>query len=361
MKVKDSVHFHSSSKMGEVRKSVLRRALKNYTHNFTGQDYKDQEFVNKRQISTSGTKYSKHIEHQPCLSPRIKLMNKLGGHSGWVRDVAVDVENEWFATASSDHTIKIWSLVEPSLKLTLTGHVLGVGSIALSPQLPYLFSGGDDQQVLCWDLEHNKIVRKYHGHRSGVYAVGLHPDVPYLLASGSRDSSIRLWDVRTRHPIRIFNHDGPVNKVVFQSDEPQLISASQDRTLRFWDIRNGSCMKTLAHHQNSIRALVCHPVEYTCVSAGRDGIKQWLLPKGDLLGDFGTHFKDDGLLSLECSIDGKLYAGYESGLRIYDYADGSILRTVATDSPVLAQSFDRSGNVLVTGHMDNTVGLWDIT
>lgn len=346
--------------MGKIRKSVLSRALKSYTHNFTGNNSEGEDCVDIHHDETSSVNSPNQTEESSVQSPKITLIHKLGGHSGWIRDVAVDVENEWFATASSDHTIKIWSLTEPSLKLTLTSHVLGVRSIAISSQLPYLFSGGDDQQVLCWDLEHNKIVRRYHGHRSGVYTVGLHPEIPYLLASGSRDSSIRLWDVRTRLPIRIFNHDGPVNKIVFQSDEPQLISASQDRTLRFWDILNGTCAKTLTHHQHSVRALVCHPVEYTCVSAGRDGIKQWVFPDGNLLGEYGTAFNDDGLQSLECSIDNKLYAGYDSGLRIYDYANGSTLKTVATDSPVLAQSLDRSGNLLITGHMDNTVGLWSI-
>ena len=41
----------------------------------------------------------------------------------WVRSVAVEPGNEWFATGSADRTIKIWDLASGQLKLTLTGHI----------------------------------------------------------------------------------------------------------------------------------------------------------------------------------------------------------------------------------------------
>ena len=32
----------------------------------------------------------------------------LSGHLGWIRTIAFDPSNEWFATGSADRTIKIW-------------------------------------------------------------------------------------------------------------------------------------------------------------------------------------------------------------------------------------------------------------
>lgn len=52
-----------------------------------------------------------------------KLMRVISGHQGWVRAIAVDVTNRWFATGSRDRTIKFWDLVEGTLMLTLTGHI----------------------------------------------------------------------------------------------------------------------------------------------------------------------------------------------------------------------------------------------
>jgi pleiotropic regulator 1 len=76
-----------------------------------------------------------------------KLMRVISAHSGWVRAIAVDHSNEWFATGSADRTIKIFDLASGSLKLTLTGHVSALRGLAISKLTPYMFSIGEDKQV----------------------------------------------------------------------------------------------------------------------------------------------------------------------------------------------------------------------
>ena len=53
----------------------------------------------------------------------------ISGHLGWVRSVAVDPSNEWFATGSGDRTIKV-SIVSKSeyliSSLSLSLSALGV-------------------------------------------------------------------------------------------------------------------------------------------------------------------------------------------------------------------------------------------
>ena len=51
-----------------------------------------------------------------------KLMRVVSGHLGAVRAVAVDSQNAFFATGSSDRTIKVWDVATGHLKITLTGH-----------------------------------------------------------------------------------------------------------------------------------------------------------------------------------------------------------------------------------------------
>ena len=91
----------------------------------------------------------------------------ISGHLGWVRAVAIDPSNQWFATGSAD--IKIWDLASGQLKLTLTGHISTVRGLVVSDRHPYLFSVSEDKEVKCWDLEVNKVVRHYHGHLRCVY------------------------------------------------------------------------------------------------------------------------------------------------------------------------------------------------
>merc|ERR1719431_1987445 len=60
---------------------------------------------------------------KPAWHAPWKLFRVISGHMGWVRSVAVEPGNEWFATGAADRTIKIWDLASGKLKLTLTGHV----------------------------------------------------------------------------------------------------------------------------------------------------------------------------------------------------------------------------------------------
>lgn len=94
---------------------------------------------------------------KPKWHPPWKLYRVIAGHLGWVRCVAVEPGNEWFATGAADRVIKIWDLATGQLKVSLTGHVSSVRGLAVSDRHPYLFSCGEDRQVKCWDLEYNKV------------------------------------------------------------------------------------------------------------------------------------------------------------------------------------------------------------
>lgn len=74
-----------------------------------------------------------------------KLYRVIAGHLGWVRCVAVEPGNEWFATGSADRVIKIWDLASGQLKVSLTGHVSAVRGLAVSSRHTYLFSCGEDR------------------------------------------------------------------------------------------------------------------------------------------------------------------------------------------------------------------------
>lgn len=224
----------------------------------------DSYFTNGNQSTT----YSNQLQLQPKKSPSIpkpkwhapwKLMRVISGHLGWVRCVAVEPGNEWFATGAADRVIKIWDLASGKLKLSLTGHVSTVRGLVVSPKHPYLFSCGEDRQVKCWDLEYNKVIRHYHGHLSAVYSMALHPTIDVLVTAG-RDSTARIWDMRTKANIHtLCGHTNTVASVVSQATDPQIITGSHDSTVRLWDLAAGKSMCTLTNHKKSVRSVVLHP------------------------------------------------------------------------------------------------------
>lgn len=123
-----------------------------------------------------------------------------------------------------------------------------------------------------------QVIRNYHGHLSGVYCLALHPTLD-LIMTGGRDSTCRVWDMRTKLQVHALSgHTNTVASVLTQPTDPQVITGSHDTTIRLWDLRKGTTSATLTYHKKSVRALVAHPSEHTFASAGADNIKKFRLP-----------------------------------------------------------------------------------
>jgi len=297
-----------------------------------------------------------------------KLKRVVAGHTGWVRSLSFDPSNEFFATGSTDSTIKFWDLASGVLKLTFTGHVSSVRCVEISKRHPYLFSSSEDKSVRCWDLNTNKCIRNFHGHLSGVYTLSIHPELN-IMASGGRDAVVRLWDIRSRQQIHVFEgHSDTVNSVVMQKDEPQLMSASSDSTIRLWDIVTGKTFNVLTNHKKGIRALRPHPIEYTFVSGAGDNIKLWKCPEGSFVRNFDKPSEHEIINAIDISGDDVMVAGYDNGkMRFWDWESGKIFQTVESvpqpgsleaEAGIFDLKFDLSSTRLVSCECDKTIKIW---
>mmetsp|Transcript_43860 Transcript_43860/g.138850 ORF Transcript_43860/g.138850 Transcript_43860/m.138850 type:complete len:501 (+) Transcript_43860:1232-2734(+) len=295
-----------------------------------------------------------------------KLMRVISGHLGWVRCVAVDPTNQWYATGSADRTIKVWDLASGTLKLTLTGHISTIRGLAVSDRSPYLFSAGEDKMVRCWDLEYNRVIRDYHGHLSGVYSLSLHPTLD-LLCTGGRDSVVRVWDIRTKANVHtLTGHNQTVVGLATQALEPQVISGSMDSTIRLWDLVAGRASAVLTNHKKAVRSLLVHPTEYTFCSASADNLKKWKCPEGKFLHNITGH--NSIINALAINQDNVMVAGGDNGkLHLYDWKTGYNFQTPETvaqpgslesERGIYCAAFDQSGSRLITGEADKTVKIW---
>lgn len=301
-----------------------------------------------------------------------ELSAVISGHLGWVRSIAFDPSNEWFATGSSDRTIKIWDTAkccagaEGGLKLTLTGHINCVRGLAVSSRSPYLFSAGEDKMVKCWDLEYNKVIRNYHGHLSACFSLALHPTLD-ILFTGGRDSVCRVWDIRTKEQIHVLGgHQGAVSTIVSNAVDPQVITGSHDSTIKLWDLVAGKSMTTLTQHKKSVRNICVNPREFSFVSATADNIKKWQARDGKFLQNLTGH--NSVVNSLSMNEDGVLASCGDNGsLNFWDYDTGHCFQSTETvvqpgsldaEAGIFASSFDMSGSRLVTCEADKSIKIW---
>jgi pleiotropic regulator 1 len=322
--------------------------------------------VNRNLPSTSLVRRDTVRQAKPDWHPPWKLMRVISGHLGWVRALAVEPGNKWFASGAGDRTIKIWDLATGNLRLTLTGHISTVRGLAVSPRHPYLFSCGEDKMVKCWDLETNKVIRHYHGHLSGVYTLDIHPTLD-VLVTGGRDGVARVWDMRTRSNIHVLSgHKGTVADVKCQEADPQVITGSLDSTIRLWDLAAGKTMGILTHHKKGVRTLATHPTEFTFASGSTNSIKQWKCPEGAFMQNFEGH--NSIINTLSVNSDNVMFSGgddgsvcfwdWKTGYKFQDSTSTAQPGSLEAEAGIFSSTFDLTGLRLITGEADKTIKVW---
>ncbi|XP_047248399.1 coatomer subunit beta'-like [Girardinichthys multiradiatus] len=121
------------------------------------------------------------------------------GHTHYVMQIVFNPkDNNQFASASLDRTIKVWQLGSKTPNFTLEGHEKGVNCIDYynGGDKPYLISGADDQLVKIWDYQNKTCVQTLEGHVQNVTCVCFHPKLPVIL-TGSEDGTVRVWHSNT--------------------------------------------------------------------------------------------------------------------------------------------------------------------
>ncbi|KAE8749919.1 hypothetical protein FOCC_FOCC003388 [Frankliniella occidentalis] len=277
---------------------------------------------------------------KPKWHPPWKLYRVISGHLGWVRCVAVEPGNEWFATGSNDRVIKIWDLASGRLKVSLTGHISNVRGLA--------------------------VIRHYHGHLSAVYSLALHPTIDVLITAG-RDYTARVWDMRTKANVHtLVGHSNTIASVISQVAEPQVVTGSHDCTIRLWDLAAGKSRCTLTNHKKSVRSVVFHPSLYMFASASPDNIKQWMCPDGKFTQNLSGHNAIVNCLAV--NPDGVLVSGGDNGtLHCWDWRTGYNFQrlqapvqpgSMDNESGIFAMTFDQSGSRLITTEADKTIKIY---
>ncbi|RHY31705.1 hypothetical protein DYB32_003235, partial [Aphanomyces invadans] len=122
-----------------------------------------------------------------------KPIERLTGHQQPVNDLSFSPDGRYFASASFDKKVKIWSGKDGKFIATLNGHVGAVYQVCWSSDSRMIVSASKDSTIKVWELANLKNAKEtLSGHADEVYALDWSPN-GQKVASGSKDRTIKMY------------------------------------------------------------------------------------------------------------------------------------------------------------------------
>ena len=305
----------------------------------------------------------------------------LVGHTNEINRILVTPDGKNLISASSDHTVKYWNLLNdqgepgsvvlndgfvprgvvekvekvptppPPIQVkvvlqkpihNLTNHKEWVLGLTQTPDGKILVTGDDKGVIIVWDLPAAKELRRWQATQ-WIRSLGISPDGKTVAASqhtpfirfktGLEDyvPHFHLWDAesgRSKLDLSKEIKEG-MSSVAFSPDGKWLAAGhgntqtEKDQGKIFLiDPTTGKKIRELAGHPVGTNDLAFHPDGKHLFSCGRDQqIKIWALQDGKLVHEFGK-FADRGVWinAITISFDGKLLAAADGAGHVLIYS-----------------------------------------
>lgn len=149
------------------------------------------------------------------------------------------------------------------------------------------------------------------GHELAVLTVVISPDSSYA-ATGSRDKSVKLWELSTGREVRSFlGHTASVTSLDFSNDGNYLISGSNDKSARIWEVKTGNEILFVQPDQERITDVAFDPKGKFFVTVGFGGKAiVWEFPSKKKIREFTAdgYAGSGGSINLAISANGEWLA-----------------------------------------------------
>ncbi|KAF3937639.1 Beta-TrCP [Dactylella cylindrospora] len=344
-----------------------------------------------------------------ALAPSLPVTQRISGHHDEIIDIQyLAPDDSLIALASNSEDIRIISPNESSFGDigVLKGHSDIAICLDKDPTGSWLLSGGKDNEARLWKIDplaENEKERftcyaRFVGHTESLGAVALprapidisnkgsFPNPPKFMITGSKDSTIKRWDIPKPPPAGQSNviiksskalftrkaHDKDINFIDISPDDKLFATASQDRTIKVWSTETGETIGICKGHRRGVWSVRFGPSHVTASTIGGEGAGRLLLSaSGDKtvrlwnLADYScikTFEGHAGIVLKAMWINNGLQiasAGGEGLVKVWEARTGECITTLdGHEDKVWALAGRKDETVIVTGGGDSVVTFW---
>ena len=181
----------------------------------------------------------------------------------------------------------------------------------------------------------------------------------------NKDHTIALWDINTGQECTEFKgHGATVHAIVFSPDGSRLVSASEDKTLRVWNASTGRELFALDGHSSAVRGKGVFANGTRIISAGDDGaVLVWDATALTQLSSLKLAFSSP-MTAVAFSPDGSLVVtGHQdAGIRIWEVTNGRLRHESQEHAGAITSiAFSLDGHRVASGALDDTIKIWTLT
>jgi len=242
---------------------------------------------------------------------------------------------------------------------TLDGHVDRVYGLCFSTDGRLLASGSRDGTIKVWDVASRREIEALDG--TGDWDVYFAPDDRYVASTEGI-----VWDVLSGEEVLFIDTRG--GRAAFSSDGVWAAVAGYNAPIEVWKVKRGQVAKTLEGHTDRVFGLAFSHDGALLASGSGSGpsdvsdytVKIWDLVSGRELQALQGHSGD--IHAVAFSPDSAMVASASTDytVRLWNVHSGELLHTLRHADGLWDVAFSPYGALLASGGVDRQVRLWDV-
>ena len=255
---------------------------------------------------------------------------------------------------------------------TFGWHSDWVKSVAISPDGHIIVSGSRDKTIKVWNLHTGKLSRNFAGHSDTVETVAISAD-GHIIVSGSHDKTIKVWNLHARELIRtLVGHSDQVYCVAISADGQIIVSGGSEETIKVWNLHTGELIRTIGEHlwwvnsadghsHNVVKTVAISADGQTFVSGSDDAtIKVWNLHTGKLIRTLAGHSYWVNTVAISADEHIIVSGSRDKTIKVWNLHTGELERTLAGHSnSVYCVAISPDGQTLVSGSREEII-VWGV-